>query len=76
MKRIESEFVPLLVYNNKGGKDAALLKKYKEPSWNYPVVRFLDGDGKDLIPRRDRIFTVKGISRRMDLALKKAAPRK
>ena len=76
MKRIESEFIPLLVYNNKGGADAELLKKYKEPSWNYPVVRFLNSEGVDLIPRRDRIYSVKGITERMDLALKKTAPPK
>ena len=73
MKRIESEFVPLLIYNSKGGQDAKLLTKYKEPAWNYPVVRFLDGKGRDLIPRRDRIYSVQGIRERMEAALEKAS---
>ena len=73
MRQIESDFIPLLIYNNKSGRDAKLLKKYKEPSWNYPVVRFLDGRGKDLIPRRDKIYSVQGIRDRMKLALSKRA---
>ena len=58
-----------MIYNNKGGKDATLLKKYREPSWNYPVVRFLNGNGQDLIPRKDKIYSVKGIRARMEQAL-------
>lgn len=48
---IESYFVPLAVYNNKGGMDAVVLKKYNEPAWNNPVMRIIDGGGKDLIDR-------------------------
>lgn len=69
MKSIESQFIPLLVYNNKGGRDAELLKKYKEPAWNFPVVRFVDGRGHDLLDRQDRIYTVEGIRKRMKRAL-------
>ena len=72
VKRIESAFVPLFIYNNRSGKDAKLLKKYKEPSWNYPVVRFFAADGSELIPRKDRVYSLKGIGERIDLALKKA----
>lgn len=72
MKRIESEFVPLLIFNNKGGKNAKLLKRYREPSWNYPVVRFLDGKGHDLIPRKDKLYTIKAIEARMKQALQAA----
>lgn len=76
MKSIESNFIPLLVYNNKQGRDADLLKKYKEPSWNYPVVRFIDGTGTDLLERKDRIYTVDGIRKRMTLALSQAKKNK
>jgi hypothetical protein len=49
-----------------------LLKKYREPSWNFPVVRFIDGRGRDLLPRKDRVYTVQGIRDRMKRALAKA----
>ena len=61
-----------MIKNNAGGKDAKILKKYGEPSWNFQVVRFIDGNGKDLIPRRDRINSVKALVPRMKAALKKA----
>lgn len=48
---IESLFVPLAIYNNKGGEDAKILKRYNEPAWNNPVVRIVDQSGKDIIPR-------------------------
>ncbi len=72
VKSIESDFVPLLIHNNKGGKDAEVLEKYNEPAWNFQVVRFLDSSGKDLIPRKDRIWTADQLRPRMDAALKKA----
>lgn len=62
---IESAFIPLLIHNNKGGHDAELLKGYCEPAWNFQVVRFFDGDGKDIIPRKDRIWDTQSLSRRM-----------
>jgi copper chaperone CopZ/thioredoxin-related protein len=51
VEAIETHFIPLCIYNNKSGKDAQVLKKYKEPSWNNPVVRIVDKKGKDIIPR-------------------------
>ncbi len=42
---VENSFVPLLIYNNKKGADAEVLKKYGEPAWNYQVIRFLTMDG-------------------------------
>lgn len=66
---IETHFEPVAIYNNVPGKDARILKEFKEPAWNYQVIRFLDSDKKDLIPRRDGINTVKAVARRMVLAL-------
>lgn len=66
---IEENFVPLLIHNNKGGKDAEILKKYNEPAWNYQVVRFLDSDGKDLIPRKDKVWTAAALIPRIKSAL-------
>ncbi len=48
---IEQYFIPLVIYNNKGGKDVEILKKFKEPSWNNPVIRIIDHNGKNLIER-------------------------
>ncbi len=71
VEAIESEFIPVLVYNNRsGGKDSDILKKYREPSWNYQVVRFLNPDGKDIIPRKDRVWTTEALAGRMASALK------
>ncbi len=72
VKSIEENFVPLLIHNNKGGKDAEILNKYNEPAWNYQVVRFLDSDGKDLIPRKDRVWTAEALNPRIKAALQKA----
>ena len=48
-KAIESLFVPLAIFNNKGGKDKKILDKYGEPSWNNPVVRIVDEQGVDVV---------------------------
>lgn len=57
--------------NNVGGKEAELLKKYKEPSWNNPVVRFVDGTGSDIIPRQGGVYSRQEISTRMATVLAK-----
>ena len=71
VKAMENEFFPVLVYNNhKGGMDEKLLKRFNEPAWNYQVIRFLNADGSDIIPRKDRIWTTSGVASRMIEALK------
>lgn len=65
VEAIETEFHPVLVYNNRKGKDAELLKRFNEPSWNYQVIRFLDSSAKDIIPRRDKVWTIPGVVSRM-----------
>ncbi len=62
---IETEFIPVLVYNNRGGKDRQLLERFNEPAWNFQVVRFLDAEGRDIIPRKDRVWTVRHLASRM-----------
>jgi hypothetical protein len=44
VEAIESYFVPLAIFNNKGGSDKAVLDIFKEPSWNNPVVRIVSHD--------------------------------
>lgn len=48
----EELFIPVAIYNNtKGDADAAVLARYAEPDWNYQVLRVVDAEGKNLIPR-------------------------
>lgn len=72
VEAIEQEFLPVLVYNNRGGEDKKLLNRFNEPAWNYQVIRFLDAQGHDIIPRKDRIWDIGGVASRMIEALKTA----
>ena len=66
VEAIESEFVPVLLFNNRrGGIDEKLLKQFDEPSWNYQVIRFINSSEEDIIPRRDEIWTISGVASRM-----------
>lgn len=69
VEAVEDEFLPVLVYNNRGGEDRQLLERFGEPAWNYQVVRFLNTEGRDIIPRKDRVWTVSGLATRMLEAL-------
>lgn len=51
VEAIESLFVPVCIYNNKGGKDAQALKQFGEPAWNNPVVRIVRPDYQDIVLR-------------------------
>lgn len=66
---IEQCFVPVVVRNNVDGEEGAIRQRFAEPAWNNPVVRFLDGDGKDVLPRADGVFDVHPIAARMIQAL-------
>jgi len=69
---IENEFIPMVAYNNKPGVDSKILIRYKEPSGNNPVVRYVDGAGVDLIERKQFIWTAVGIAPRMIASLEAA----
>ncbi|MEM9017511.1 MAG: VPGUxxT family thioredoxin-like (seleno)protein, type 2 [Verrucomicrobiota bacterium] len=69
VEAIETEFEPILVYNNQPGPDAEILKRFNEPAWNFQVIRFLDSSGEDVIPRQDRVWTVEAVAKRMADAL-------
>jgi hypothetical protein len=69
----ESSFVPVCVYNNtKDDDDARVRDSFKEPSWNNPVMRFLDGEKKDIVPRIHDRWTVEAVSCGMVETLRKA----
>ena len=72
VEAIEREFVPLLIHNNSGGRDAEVLRQYGEPAWNYQVVRFLDSAGEDIIARRDRVWETGPLLARMVATLEVA----
>ena len=69
---IASAFAPLLIHNNKPGRDAEAMQRFGEPAWNYQVVRFLDGDGNDIIPRKDHVWESGPLAERMITTLEKA----
>ena len=52
VEAIETYFVPLAIYNNKGGSDADILRKFNEPSWNNPVSRIIDSNSEKDITKR------------------------
>jgi copper chaperone CopZ len=66
---IENEFVPLAIYNNKGGEDGKVLKHYGEPTWNNPVLRAVRPDGKDIVSRHAGRYDVSSLASYMEFAL-------
>jgi hypothetical protein len=62
VEAIESEFIPLAIHNNKSGADGEVLKKYNEPSWNNPVVRVVDENGKDVVNRLNGNYSAAGLA--------------
>ncbi|MEL6810000.1 MAG: VPGUxxT family thioredoxin-like (seleno)protein, type 2 [Bacteroidota bacterium] len=66
---IENEFIPLAIFNNKRGKDLEILKKYKEPTWNNPVVRIVNANGENLVKRVAGDYSARGLYRVMVKAL-------
>jgi len=69
---IENEFVPLAIFNNKGGQDKKILDLYGEPTWNNPVVRIVNQEGKDLINRIAGNYSIAGVVQGMQSALRAA----
>ncbi len=72
VEALETEFVPVLIQNNRAGRDAELLAKYDEPAWNNPVVRFFSSDERELVERRDRVWRSGELAERMVRALEAA----
>ena len=71
VEAIETNFIPLAIYNNRKGKDAQVLTYYQEPTWNNPVVRIVGSDKKDLLPRLHSNYTPAGLANYMIKALQK-----
>jgi len=71
VEAIETYFVPVCIFNNKGGKDADALKLFGEPAWNNPVVRIIRADNQDVVLRmpnfNSSLQLVNGMRRALDL---------
>ena len=72
VEAIEDNFVPVAIYNNVGGADQQILKRFEEPAWNYQVMRFMDSNAVDIVARRDKVWTVPATAARIVEALKAA----
>ena len=72
VEAIETHFVPLAIFNNKGGADAEVLRLYNEPSWNNPVVRIVDDKGKDVVSRVSGNYSALGLASAMTTSLIKS----
>ena len=70
VEAIENEFIPLAIFNNKGGKDREILNKFNEPAWNNPVVRIVSTKGKDVVKRIGGDYSAVTLINRMEEALK------
>ena len=65
-----SLFVPLCIYNNTAeDPDAGVRQAFREPAWNNPVLRVVDAQRRDLVPRLDGDWTVAGTLEQMVRAL-------
>ena len=71
IESIHTDFIPLLVKNNSASETQQILTKYNEAPDKLPVVRFLNGEGKDVTPRSDKALTAAQLLPRMQSALKK-----
>jgi len=72
VEMIETHFTPLAVFNNVKGKDRETLNKFNEPTWNNPVVRVVDSNGKDIVDRLGRQWTALAVSYSITNALEKS----
>lgn len=70
VEAIENLFIPVAIFNNRGGKDAEVLKAFDEPSWNNPVVRIITHRKDNIVPRIHRDYSRLGIVQSMIIALK------
>ena len=66
---IADRFVPVAIFNNRPGADAGILRRYGEPSWNNPVVRFLGPDGVELLPRLANRYDAMGLYEKITAVL-------
>ena len=69
VEAIETQFVPVVVYNNVKGKDRQVLESFSEPTWNNPVVRLMNAKREALTPRFSGPYNVASLLPSMLAAL-------
>ena len=67
----ETLFHPVAVYNNVEGRDREILESFAEPTWNNPVVRVVNAQRKDIVPRVNGEYSTRGITDAMIDALER-----
>lgn len=72
VEAIETLFIPLTIFNNKGGKDKKILNHYKEPTWNNPVVRIINSSEENLVPRISGDYSAITLCQKMKAVLSKS----
>ena len=72
VEAIEDEFIGVVVRNNVGGEERRVLESFGEPTWNNPVVRFLDHERRDLVPRYATKWSTASLVQSMKAALRSA----
>ncbi|MBL8900947.1 MAG: hypothetical protein JNM84_25165 [Planctomycetes bacterium] len=68
----EELFHPVAIRNNVEGYEDEVRKRFGEPAWNNPVVRFLGGDAQDVLERKDGVWERGALIARMCAALRAA----
>ena len=66
---IADRLVSVAIFNNHPGADAEILRRYDEPSWNNPVVRFLGPDGAELLPKLADRYDALGLHEKITAVL-------
>lgn len=70
---LASEFVAVAIRNNTNGDDdQRVLKSFDEPAWNNPVVRIINADRRELVPRLDGVYRIDGVAAAMADSLRAA----
>lgn len=68
----ETLFEPVAIRNNVDGYEGEVRESFEEPSWNNPVVRFVDAERRDVVPREDGVWKTGPLLGRMAAALEAA----
>lgn len=69
VEAIESYFIPLCIYNNKGGDDREVLNYFGEPSWNNPVIRIVDVNLQTIVDRLNGNYSAFGLVSKINTCL-------
>ena len=69
VEALENEFISLVIFNNRSGKDRIVLNQYNEPSWNNPVVRIISPNGNTIVNRISNDYEALTLCNRMIEAL-------